>query len=148
SPQCRDMVALGLPTRLSRDHGIFVQRGRRRAPGHARPAGEHMSDPLLSVEDLQTHFHTPDGTVKAVDGARFEVDRGETVCLVGESGSGKTVACESINKLFPTPPGELVDGRIVFDGTDLAARSSADLADVRGGRIAHVFQNPQGALDQ
>ena len=106
-----------------------------------------MSDPLLSVEDLKTHFHTSAGTVKAVDGVSFAVHRGETVCLVGESGSGKTIACESLTKLFSSPPGELVDGRIEFDGMDLTARSPARLTDIRGGRIAHVFQNPQGALD-
>lgn len=106
-----------------------------------------MSGPLLSVEDLRTYFHTSGGTVRAVDGVSFAVNRGETVCLVGESGSGKTIACESLTKLFPSPPGELVDGRIEFDGTDLTARSPTQLTDIRGGRIAHVFQNPQGALD-
>ena len=106
-----------------------------------------MSDPLLSVEGLRTHFHTDEGTVKAVDGVSFEVSRGETVCLVGESGSGKTVACESITKLVPSPPGEIVDGRVTFDGDDLTDRPPSGLTGVRGGRIAHVFQNPQGALD-
>jgi peptide/nickel transport system ATP-binding protein len=106
-----------------------------------------VSDPLLSVEDLRTHFHTEGGTVRAVDGVSFDVSRGETVCLVGESGSGKTVACESITKLVPSPPGEIVDGRIIFDGEDLTNCSPSQLTEVRGGRIAHVFQNPQGALD-
>lgn len=105
-----------------------------------------MSD-LLSVRDLHTYFHTVEGTVKAVDGVSFDIDRGETVCLVGESGSGKTVACESITKLIPMPPGEIVSGRVDFDGQDLTERSPAQLLEVRGGKIAHVFQNPQGALD-
>jgi peptide/nickel transport system ATP-binding protein len=104
-------------------------------------------DPLLSVETLRTHFHTDDGTLRAVDGVSFDVHRGETVCLVGESGSGKTVACESITQLIQMPPGEIVDGGIIFDGDDLTDYSPSQLADVRGGRIAHVFQNPQGALD-
>jgi peptide/nickel transport system ATP-binding protein len=106
-----------------------------------------MSEPLLSVNDLRTHFETSDGTVLAVDGVSFAVERGETVCLVGESGSGKTVACESITKLLPMPPGKVVGGRIDFDGRDLTERSPKQLSDVRGKRIAHVFQNPQGALD-
>jgi peptide/nickel transport system ATP-binding protein len=105
-----------------------------------------MTGPLLSVRDLHTHFHTADGTVRAVDGVSFDVARGETVCLVGESGSGKTVACESITRLVPTPPGE-IDGEVHFDGVDLTNLAESDLADVRGGRIGHVFQNPQSALD-
>ncbi|WP_327050778.1 ABC transporter ATP-binding protein [Halomicrococcus gelatinilyticus] len=106
-----------------------------------------MDDPLLSVENLHTQFDTRDGTVRAVDGVSFDVDRGETVCLVGESGSGKTVTCESVTRLIPTPPGEVTDGRIVFDGDDLTEYSEKRLRNVRGNRIAHVFQNPQNALD-
>ncbi len=106
-----------------------------------------MSETLLSVSDLRTHFHTDEGAVKAVDGVSFDVNRGETVCLVGESGSGKTVACESITKLLPMPPDEIVGGRVEFDGGDLARLSPKNLREYRGGRIAHVFQNPQGALD-
>jgi peptide/nickel transport system ATP-binding protein len=105
------------------------------------------AEPLLSIENLRTHMHTDEGAVKAVDGVSFDVHRGETVCLVGESGSGKTVACESITKLIPMPPGEIVDGRITFDGHDLTDRPPNGLHDVRGGRIAHIFQNPQNALD-
>jgi len=105
-----------------------------------------MDDPLLSVRDLRTRFHTDEGTVRAVDGVTFDVAAGETVCLVGESGSGKTVACESITQLIPMPPGE-IDGEVRFDGEDLAAKSPRELQDYRGGRIGHVFQNPMGALD-
>ena len=106
-----------------------------------------MTRPLLSVRDLHTQFHTDGGTVRAVDGVSFDVHRGETVCLVGESGSGKTVACESITKLVPMPPGEITGGAVYFDGTDLTKLTESDLANVRGGRIGHVFQNPQSALD-
>jgi peptide/nickel transport system ATP-binding protein len=102
---------------------------------------------LLSVRELRTHFHTRDGTVRAVDGVSFDVHRGETVCLVGESGSGKTVTCESITRLISTPPGEIVSGDIRFDDRDLTLLSSKRLREVRGDRIAHVFQNPQNALD-
>ncbi|PSQ46897.1 peptide ABC transporter ATP-binding protein [Halobacteriales archaeon SW_6_65_15] len=101
---------------------------------------------LLSVSDLRVTFDTDRGTVQALDGVDFEVERGETLCLVGESGSGKTIACESIPRLVPTPPGDL-DGEIRFDGRDLLAATDAEVRSLRGDRIAHVFQNPQGALD-
>ena len=103
--------------------------------------------PLLSVRDLRTYFHTDEGTVRAVDGVDFDVRRGETVCLVGESGSGKTIACESITRLIPTPPGEIVDGEIQFDGEDITELSPRAVRAIRGNRIGYVFQNPQGALD-
>jgi len=106
-----------------------------------------MTDPLLSIRDLRTVFHTDEGLVRAVDGVSFDVDRGETVCLVGESGSGKTVTGESITRLVRTPPGEIAGGQIVFDGVDLTTLPDGELRDLRGDRIAHVFQNPQGALN-
>ena len=105
------------------------------------------TDPLLSIRDLRTVFHTDEGLVRAVDGVNFDVGRGETVCIVGESGSGKTVTGESITRLIRSPPGEITDGEVVFDGQDLTALSDEALRDLRGGRIAHVFQNPQGALN-
>ncbi|WP_255149325.1 ABC transporter ATP-binding protein [Halorarius halobius] len=101
---------------------------------------------LLEVRNLKTQFDTDEGTVRAVDGVSFDVDRGEVVCLVGESGSGKTVACESLTKLS-VPPGRIAGGSVLFDGADLTELSASRLRDVRGGRIAHVFQNPQGSLD-
>ncbi|PSP56317.1 peptide ABC transporter ATP-binding protein [Halobacteriales archaeon QS_1_67_19] len=104
-----------------------------------------MSD-LLSVSDLRVRFDTDGGVVQALAGVDFSVAPGETVCLVGESGSGKTVACESLTRLVRTPPGEL-DGEIRFDGRDLLSLSDDQLRELRGDRIAHVFQNPQGALD-
>lgn len=104
-------------------------------------------EPLLSVQGLRTQFHTDGGTVRAVDGISFEVERGETVCLVGESGSGKSVTAESITRLIPIPPGEIVDGAVRFDGRDLTRLSDAELRTVRGGRIGHVFQNAAGSLN-
>ncbi|WP_084157127.1 ABC transporter ATP-binding protein [Haladaptatus cibarius] len=106
-----------------------------------------MDDSLLSVNDLHTRFNTDSGTVFAVDGIDFNVNRGETVCIVGESGSGKSVTGESITRLFPTPPGEITDGEILFDGRDVTEMSDSELRDIRGGRIGYVFQNPQGALN-
>jgi peptide/nickel transport system ATP-binding protein len=105
-----------------------------------------MTDPLLSVQNLQTYFHIGKDTVRAVDSIDFNIHRGETVCLVGESGSGKTVACESITRLVSMPPGE-IGGTIRFDDVDLTAVPIQNLQTYRGDRIAHVFQNPQDALD-
>jgi peptide/nickel transport system ATP-binding protein len=107
---------------------------------------QRQPEPLLEVRDLRTRFRTDEGVVRAVDGVSFSVGRGETVCLVGESGSGKTVASESITRLIRTPPGE-IEGTVRFEGRDLATLSDEELTSVRGGDIAHVFQNPQGALN-
>ncbi|KAB1196702.1 MULTISPECIES: ABC transporter ATP-binding protein [Haloferax] len=106
-----------------------------------------MTDPLLSIRELRVRFDTDEGVVQAVDGVSFDVERGETVCVVGESGSGKTVACESVTRLIPMPPGEIAGGEILFDGEDLTEASEKRLESIRGGRIAHVFQNPQSALN-
>ena len=103
-------------------------------------------EPLLTVEGLTTEFTTDKGTLIAVDGIDFEIPRGETVCLVGESGSGKTVASESITRIVPTPPGE-VSGSVKFDGREVTTMSESELEEIRGGRIAHIFQNPQDALN-
>ena len=73
---------------------------------------------LLEVNNLTTHFHTREGVVKAVDGISFCVNRGETLAIVGESGSGKSVACYSLLKLIPQPPG-IIAGSALFEGNDL-----------------------------
>ncbi|MGB9987886.1 ABC transporter ATP-binding protein [Salarchaeum japonicum] len=106
-----------------------------------------MSEPLLSVEDLKTHFHTEDGTAYAVDGVSFDVEPGETVAIVGESGSGKTVTSESITKILDMPPGEIVQGSVTFDGMDLTSMTDKELQEIRGNRISHIFQNPQNGLN-
>lgn len=109
--------------------------------------GADRTDPLLSVRDLHTRIDTGEGWLHAVDGVSFDVAAGETVCLVGESGSGKSVTCESITSLVPTPPVETVGGTVTFDGESLLDRPDRELRTIRGDRIAHVFQNPQRALD-
>jgi len=101
---------------------------------------------LLSVSDLRTRIETDRGTVRAVDGVSFAVDRGEAVCLVGESGSGKSVTCESLTGIVPQPPASIVGGSVTFDGVDLRDEAT-DLRSIKGARIGHVFQNPQHALD-
>src|SRR4030043_1277118 len=104
--------------------------------------------PLLEVRNLSTHFFTQDGIVKAVDGVSYDVNRGETIALVGESGCGKTVSALSILRLIAEPPGKIVSGEILFDGTDLLALPKDQMLDVRGDKIAMIFQEPLTALDR
>ncbi|MWV64447.1 ATP-binding cassette domain-containing protein [Halorubrum sp. JWXQ-INN 858] len=105
------------------------------------------SDPLLEVDDLRVAFHTDAGLVRAVDGVSFSVGRGETTCLVGESGSGKSVTAEAITRLTPSPPGEIDGGTVRFDGEDVTRATDSRLRELRGNRIAHVFQDPASALN-
>jgi peptide/nickel transport system ATP-binding protein len=102
--------------------------------------------PLLLVEGLQTHFATGQGVRRAVDGVSFTVDRGEVLGLVGESGCGKSVTALSIMRLV-SPPGRVVAGRVLFEGEDLLAKDAEDMRQVRGARIAMVFQEPMTSLN-
>ena len=102
---------------------------------------------LLEVTELRTYFETEDGTVRAVDGISFELQRGETLGIVGESGSGKSVANLSIMRLIPDPPGKIVSGRVVFDGRDVLALSTREVRELRGKRIAMIFQDPMTSLN-
>jgi peptide/nickel transport system ATP-binding protein len=106
-----------------------------------------MDNVILKVSNLRTHFLTRRGIVKAVDGVDFELRRGECLCLVGESGCGKTVTALSILRLFDSPPGKIVGGRISYDGLDLAKCSLRQLRQIRGKDIAIVFQEAQSALN-
>ena len=102
---------------------------------------------ILSVNGLKTYFHTEDGVVKAVDGVTFELKKGETLGIVGESGSGKSVANLSVMRLIQEPPGEIVDGEIIFDGIDVRKLSISDVRKIRGKRIAMIFQDPMTSLN-
>jgi oligopeptide/dipeptide ABC transporter ATP-binding protein len=102
---------------------------------------------LLEVRDLQTHFFTREGVVRAVDGVSFAVDRGRTLGIVGESGCGKSVTALSIMGLVPTPPARIVGGEVLFEGRDLTTLSERELSDVRGDEIAMVFQDPMTSLN-
>jgi peptide/nickel transport system ATP-binding protein len=105
-----------------------------------------MSARLLEVVGLRTHFFTKAGVVKAVDDVSFEVARGEVLGLVGESGSGKSMTGYSIMGLIDAP-GRIVDGSVVLDGRDLRALSAEGLRQLRGNRIAMIFQDPMMTLN-
>lgn len=106
-----------------------------------------MSQPLLVVKNLETHFKTQDGIVRAVNNVSFHVDRGETLGIVGESGSGKSVTSLSIMRLIPNPPGKIVGGQIVFDGDNLLDYAEEEMRHIRGNRIAMIFQDPMTSLN-
>jgi oligopeptide transport system ATP-binding protein len=102
---------------------------------------------LLTVNDLRTYFHTRNGVYRAVDGVSFAVDRGETLGIVGESGSGKSVTCYSIMGLVPQPPGRIESGTAMFDGVDLLHCTPAQSRQIRGKRVAMIFQDPMTSLN-
>lgn len=105
------------------------------------------NDTLLKVRDLRTYFETEDGTVKAVDGVSFELERGETLGIVGESGSGKSVTNLSIIRLIPNPPGRIAGGEILFAGQDLLQLPEDEVRKIRGRRISMIFQDPMTSLN-
>jgi oligopeptide/dipeptide ABC transporter ATP-binding protein len=102
---------------------------------------------LLHLENLQTHFFTHEGTVRAVSGVSFSIARGETLGLVGESGCGKSVTALSIMRLIPNPPGRIVSGRILFEGVNLLDLGDREMRDIRGRKISMIFQEPMTSLD-
>jgi len=105
-----------------------------------------MTKALLQVRDLRTHFETRAGTIKAVDGISFTLERGEILGLVGESGSGKSVTGFSLIGLLD-PPGRIAGGSVVFQGQELVGRSQAEMRKLRGRRIAMIFQDPAATLN-
>jgi oligopeptide/dipeptide ABC transporter ATP-binding protein len=106
-----------------------------------------MTNPVLQLEDLTVRFHLKRGQLTAIDGVTLTVHRGETFGLVGESGSGKTATARSVMRLIPIPPGEVVRGRILFEGTDILTYSPQQMRELRGKKIAMVFQEPMSALN-
>jgi peptide/nickel transport system ATP-binding protein len=101
---------------------------------------------LLEIDNLQTHFRTPDGINRAVDGLSLTIQAGQTLALVGESGCGKSVTAMSVLRLIPEPPGRIA-GRIAFDGRDLLALTRAEMRDIRGNDISMIFQEPMTSLN-
>lgn len=105
-----------------------------------------MSQKILEVKDLQTHFFTDRGVVKAVDGVSFNVESGKTLCIVGESGCGKSVTSMSVMRLV-SQPGKIVGGNINFLGTDIKTISEDDMRKIRGNEISMIFQEPMTSLN-
>jgi len=103
--------------------------------------------PLLEVEDLQTHFATPGGVIRAVNGVSYHLNAGETLGVVGESGCGKSVTALSILRLISSPPGRIVGGAIRFEGRDLLELSEPEMEQIRGNDISMIFQEPMTSLN-
>ena len=101
---------------------------------------------LLEVQNLRTYFQTRAGLVRAVDGVSFHLDGGELLGLVGESGCGKSITALSIMRLV-APPGEIVSGKITFDGKSLLSLSESEMRQIRGDDIAMIFQDPMTSLN-
>jgi ABC-type glutathione transport system ATPase component len=106
-----------------------------------------MSMPLLDVRNLSVSFHTRSGVYKAVNDVSFALEKGESLGIVGESGSGKSVTCSSLLGLIPQPPGRIESGTAHFDRVDLLRCPAAQLRDIRGKRIAMIFQDPMTSLN-
>jgi peptide/nickel transport system ATP-binding protein len=106
-----------------------------------------MTEPLLQIRGLKTHFATDDGWVRAVDGVDITIHRGETVSVVGESGCGKTVTAHSVLKLTPMPPGKIVAGEILWQGRNLVPLGPKEMDELRAKEIAIIFQEPMTSLN-
>lgn len=110
------------------------------------PAVAMSNGPLLRIDDLRIAIRGPERTVEILRGVSLDLARGEVLCLLGESGSGKTVTLRSVLRLLPEKR-TTIDGQILFEGEDLLRLSPAVLSDVRGNRIAMIFQEPATAFD-
>lgn len=106
-----------------------------------------MAEPLLSVQGLKTYFFLERGVVKAVDGVDFEIDKGEIFGVVGETGCGKSVTSLSILRLISSPPGKIVEGKVIFEGENLLEKSKEEMRKIRGNKISMIFQDPHTSLD-
>ncbi|MFH1086561.1 MAG: ABC transporter ATP-binding protein [Chloroflexota bacterium] len=103
--------------------------------------------PLLQVKGLRTEFVTQDGVVHAVNGISFDLDEGETLGIVGESGCGKSVSMLSMMGLIPQPPGRIAGGQVLFREQDLLKFNNEQIRQVRGNKIAMIFQDPMTSLN-
>ena len=103
--------------------------------------------PILSIENLQTHFFTRDGVVRALDNLSLTVQAAEVLGIVGESGCGKSVTALSVMRLIPPKSGRIVQGSVRFEGQDLATLDDAQMRAIRGNQIAMVFQEPMTSLN-
>ena len=106
-----------------------------------------MSEFLLEVKDLSIIYATEDGVVQALTHANVTLRQGETLGLVGETGAGKTTLARGIMRLIPDPPGKIVSGQILFDGTDLLGLPVKEMRKYRGRQISMIFQDPMTSLN-
>jgi oligopeptide transport system ATP-binding protein len=113
----------------------------------AKIEGGGVMTALLEVDGLKTYFDTREGLFKAVDGLSFTIEKGEVLAIVGESGSGKSVSMMSLLGLIPKPPGKIVGGTAQFDGQDILKFDTKQLQDLRGQKIAMIFQDPMTSLN-
>jgi oligopeptide/dipeptide ABC transporter ATP-binding protein len=104
------------------------------------------ASPLLDVRDLSTHFVTPEGVFRAVEGLSFRLERGESLGLVGESGCGKSTAMLSLLRLLPAA-GRIVGGQARLDGTDLFGLRESEMRSIRWHRISMIFQGAMNAFN-
>ena len=102
---------------------------------------------LIQIKNLKTFFNTEAGIAKAVNDVSFNIYKGEVLGIVGESGSGKSVTSMSINRLIPNPPGEIVNGEILYNGEDLLKLSYDEMSRIRGKDISMIFQEPMTSLN-
>jgi peptide/nickel transport system ATP-binding protein/oligopeptide transport system ATP-binding protein len=102
---------------------------------------------LLKIIDLKTYFYTFEGIVKAVNGISLKINKGETLGLVGESGCGKSITALSIMRLIQSPPGKIVNGKIIFEGKNLLELKDKEMRKIRGKKISMIFQEPMTSLD-
>jgi peptide/nickel transport system ATP-binding protein len=106
-----------------------------------------LTEPLLRVNNLTTHFLIPEGVVRAVDSVSFAIGKGRTLGVLGESGCGKSVTALTVMRLIPDPPGRIAGGEILFEGRDLLRIKNAEMRHIRGKDIAMIFQEPMTSLN-
>src|SRR3954470_3808512 len=150
-------MAGDLPGRRDFACGVRHQPARRCAPRHPRPASARLmlqttpaeadAATLLDVADLRTYFYLRHSILKAVDGVSFALKQHETLAIVGESGCGKSMTALSLMRLIPEPPGKIVAGAVMLDGTDLLKLDEPAMRQVRGKEISMIFQEPMTSLN-
>jgi peptide/nickel transport system ATP-binding protein len=106
-----------------------------------------MSENLIEIKELVVEYHTDDAIIHAVNGVNLKVKKGETIGLVGETGAGKTTIARAILRILQTPPAKLCGGEIIFEGEDIMAKSEKEMREIRGNKIAMIFQDPMTALN-
>jgi peptide/nickel transport system ATP-binding protein len=107
----------------------------------------NKSQNLLDIKNLTIHYKIDEGTVYAVEDLELSLGYGETLGFVGETGAGKTTTALGIMQLVPNPPGKIVSGEILFEGENLLGKSEKEMRDIRGSKIAMIFQDPMTSLN-